>query len=262
MVDERNFVVAHTNPTYANQLTDFSFHPAVVAMRNFDKDHLLYRDQNGITWIAYFQKLENGWGVIIQQEEFELLASLLNLQIVTWITLILGALLLGGLTALAVRQAIAPIDGLTETATAIAGGDLSRVAPVESEDEFGILARAFNRMTEQLLELIGGLEQRVTERTRDLEARSQQLEAAAEVGRASSSFLDVNELIETTVELIRERFSLYYVGLFLVDKPREFAVLRAGTGEAGKSMLARRHMIRIGEGMIGWTAAQGELRQL
>lgn len=260
VVDSKNLVVAHTDPKYANQLIDFSLHPAVAAMRNLDQDNMRYHDQNGITWIVYFQELENGWGVVVQQDETELLASLLNLQIITWITIIISAIILGGLTSLAVRQAIAPINSLTETATAIAAGDLSRVAPIESEDEFGVLARAFNRMTEQLLELIGGLEQRMTERTRDLENRSQQLEAAAEVGQASSSFLDVNELIQTTVELIRGRFALYYVGLFLVDKPQEYAVLRAGTGEAGKTMLARQHMIQIGEGMIGWTVANGQSR--
>ena len=108
---------------------------------------------------------------------------------------------------------------------------------MESLDEFGLLAQTFNRMTEQLLELIGSLEQRVAARTKDLEKRSNQLEAAAQVGRAASSVLDVNELIQNAVELIRDRFNLYYVGLFLVDEFQEYAVLRAGTGEAGKAML-------------------------
>lgn len=260
VVDSRNLVVAHTNSKFANQLTDFSLHPAVIAMRNIDQNNMRYNDQNGVTWIAYFRELENGWGVIVQQNESEMLAGLLNLQIITWIVITISALLLGALMSLAIRQAIAPVNSLTETATAIAAGDLSRVAPVESEDEFGILARNFNHMTEQLLELIGGLEQRVAERTKDLENRSKQLEAAAEVGRASSTFLDVDELIQTSVNLILDRFNLYYVGLFLVDKPHEFAVLRAGTGEAGKAMLARQHKIRIGEGMIGWTVAHGQSR--
>ena len=260
VVDAENLVVAHTDPSFANELTDFTLHPAVATMRNHERENVRYRDQNGDFWIAYFQELENEWGVVVEQKETELLAGLGNLQFATWITTISGALLLGVLTAMAVRQAIAPINSLTETATVIAAGDLSRVAPIESEDEFGVLARTFNHMTEQLLELIGGLEQRVAERTKDLENRSRQLEAAADVGHASSSILDVSELIQTTVELIQERFALYYVGLFLVDEGREFAVLSAGTGEAGKIMLARQHRIPIGEGMIGWTAANGEPR--
>ena len=259
IIDPENRVIAHTDEEFANQLFDFSQHPAVIIMRTRDigQNGIRYTDQFGTTWVSYFQELDYGWGVVIEQDEAELLANLHSLQIGTWAVIILGALLLGALTVLAIRQAIMPINSLTETATAIAAGDLSRVAPVESVDEFGLLAQTFNRMTEQLLDLIGSLEQRVTARTKDLENRSNQLEAAAQVGRAASSILDVDELIQNTVELILERFNLYYVGLFLIDELQENAVLRAGTGEAGQAMLARQHMIQIGEGMIGWTVANG-----
>ena len=40
------------------------------------------------------------------------------------------------------------------------------------------------------------------------------------------------------VNLIRERFDLYYVGIFLQDERGHQATLRAGTGEAGERMLA------------------------
>jgi GAF domain-containing protein len=134
------------------------------------------------------------------------------------------------------------------------------VAKVEREDEIGALARAFNSMTAQLRELIGGLEQRVADRTRDLEQRSAYLEASAEVGRAATSILEADQLIRQVVELIRERFGLYYVGLFLTDEAGEWAVLRAGTGEAGQAMLTRGHRIKVGEGMIGWSVAHAEAR--
>jgi len=263
IVDSDNQVVAHTNPEFANQLLNLSLHPAIVSMRNAnqaDRNGIRYTDENGTTWIAYFQNINYGWGVVAEQSEAEVLGALQNLQISTWVVITIGTLLLAVFSALAIRQSMQPIGSLTETATAIAAGDLSRVAPVESIDEFGFLAESFNRMTEQLLELIGNLEQRVSERTKDLEARSRQLEAAAEVGRSASSILDVNELMENTVDLIRERFNLYYVGLFLTDENWEFAVLQAGTGEAGQRMLARQHKIRIGEGMIGWTVANGQPR--
>ena len=62
------------------------------------------------------------------------------------------------------------------------------------------------------------------------------------------------------VELIRERFGLYYVGLFRVDDEGEWAVLQAGTGEAGRAMLDRGHRIAVGEGMIGWSVANAQAR--
>src|SRR5690606_28339317 len=61
--------------------------------------------------------------------------------------------------------------------------------------------------------------------------RAAELQAAAEVSRAASSILDLDELLAQTVEVIRERFGLYYVGIFLVDPTGDWAVLRAGTGE-------------------------------
>ncbi len=98
------------------------------------------------------------------------------------------------------------------------------------------------------------LEEMVAQRTRGLKA-------AAEVGRVATSILDVEELIRQSVELIRERFDLYYVGLFLVDEEQKWAVLEAGTGEAGRAMLARGHRLEVGEAsMIGWSAAHGEAR--
>lgn len=96
---------------------------------------------------------------------------------------------------------------------------------------------------------------------RDLERRSTQLEASAEVARAATTILDMDRLIQQMVALIREQFGLYYVGLFLADPAQEWAVLRAGTGEAGQRMLARGHRLRIGSGsMIGWSIEHAQSR--
>ncbi len=158
------------------------------------------------------------------------------------------------------RSIATPLASLAETATQIAGGDLEMEAQVGRQDEIGALAKAFNSMTAQLLGLIGGLEERIAERTQDLRRRSVYLEAAAEVSQAAASILDTDPLIRQVVRLIRDRFDLYYVGLFLVDESGEWAVLRAGTGEAGRVMLERGHRIRVGEGMVGWSVANVQAR--
>lgn len=92
-------------------------------------------------------------------------------------------------------------------------------------------------------------------------ARAARLQTAAEVSRAASSILDPDDLIQQVVGLIQERFNLYYTGLFLVDQAGEWAVLRAGTGEAGQQMLARGHKLAVGgESMIGWCIANKQAR--
>ncbi|NJN96614.1 MAG: GAF domain-containing protein [Anaerolineales bacterium] len=91
--------------------------------------------------------------------------------------------------------------------------------------------------------------------------RSEHLQTAAEVSRAASSILGVNDLINTSVNLIRDQFDFYYVGLFLIDEAKEWAVLRAGTGEAGRIQLKNEHKLKIGGGsMIGWCIENREAR--
>jgi GAF domain-containing protein len=88
-----------------------------------------------------------------------------------------------------------------------------------------------------------------------------QLQAAAEVSHAATSILDLNELLTTCVEIIRERFDLYYAGLFLVDESGEWAILHAGTGEAGREMLRRGYKLKVGgESTVGSCIAHGQAR--
>jgi len=159
-----------------------------------------------------------------------------------------------------------PLTELTETAEKIAAGNLSlraKTVPPErgSPDEIASLAIAFNSMTAQLRNLVENLEERVATRTRQLQNRSEQLTAAADVGRSATTILDNEQLIQHVVDLIQERFNLYYVGLFLVDETREWAVLQAGTGLAGQTMLGRGHRLPVSESsMIGWSITNGLAR--
>jgi len=158
------------------------------------------------------------------------------------------------------QQISAPLGDLQEAATAIAAGELDRDITAQSKDEVGQLADAFSVMTGRLRDSIAELEENVKERTQHLKRHSTQLEAAAAVGRAASTILDAGKLQQDIVTIIRERFDLYYVGLFLIDESNKWAVLQAGTGEAGKAMLARKHRLRIGEGMVGWSIANARPR--
>jgi CheY-like chemotaxis protein/signal transduction histidine kinase/HAMP domain-containing protein len=169
---------------------------------------------------------------------------------------------LAGLTALGVAQFVAgPIERLTVIAETVFAGDLSAQARVESGDEVGKLALTFNNTTTRLRQTLEGLEKRVEERTEALSRHALQLQAATEVSRVVSSMLDADELIRQAVNLVRDHFDLYYVGLFLLDEQRRFAVLDAGTGEAGRQMLANAHKLEVGDdSMIGWCITHKQAR--
>lgn len=136
------------------------------------------------------------------------------------------------LTTLLTDRRLRTISSLTDTAVAISGGDISRVAPVESNDEIGTLANAFNTMTNQLRELIGSLEKRVTDRTKALAT-------VAEVSTTTSTILETQKLLQEVVDLTKERFSFYHAHIYLVDDSGENLVLASGAGEPGRQMLAK-----------------------
>jgi signal transduction histidine kinase/putative methionine-R-sulfoxide reductase with GAF domain len=90
---------------------------------------------------------------------------------------------------------------------------------------------------------------------------SNQLSVAAEVSRAATTYLDRDRLIAEVVELIRSRFGLYYVGLFLVDEGRRQAILHAGTGEAGRIQIEKSHRLPLdGRSMVSQAINQNQIQ--
>ena len=96
---------------------------------------------------------------------------------------------------------------------------------------------------------------------RQAERRTRLLQAANRVGKEATSILELDKLFPQTVDIICDAYGFYYSGIFLVDGSGEWAVLRAGYGEAGKAMLAENYKLKVGPGsMIGACIAFGEAR--
>jgi GAF domain-containing protein/HAMP domain-containing protein len=178
------------------------------------------------------------------------------------------AIVAGLIGVIAARRLAVPLTDLTETATKISEGNIELVATVEGPNETVRLANAFNSMTAQLRGFIGSLEQRVAERTRELEVatqqvehRAEQFEAIAQVSRVISSIQDQSELLPRITRMISQHFGFYHVGIFLLDENNQFAVLRAANSEGGRRMLARRHRLEVGHtGIVGYVTATGNPR--
>jgi len=117
------------------------------------------------------------------------------------------------------------------------------------------------RLHGKVLDHAEQLEQRVQERTRDLERQSVQLRVAAEVARDATSARELNDLLNRAANLVRERFGFYHAGIFLLDEQGEYAVLKAATGEAGSRMMERGHKLKVGEtGLVGYATGTGQPR--
>jgi GAF domain-containing protein len=86
-----------------------------------------------------------------------------------------------------------------------------------------------------------------------------QFETAAEIARDISSSLDLDELLQKAVELIRSRFDFYHAAVFLKDLPGEFVVIREATGDAGLQMKRAGHKLGVGsKSAVGLVAGNGE----
>ncbi len=111
-----------------------------------------------------------------------------------------------------------------------------------------------NQANAELRSLRNSLEERVNERTA-------QLQASAEVGQAAAAILDQNQLLREVVNLITARFGFYYAAVFTLNDAGTAAVLREGSGEAGRLLKERAHQLALNEkSMVGYAITQREPR--
>ncbi|MDX1616403.1 MAG: GAF domain-containing protein [Candidatus Promineifilaceae bacterium] len=104
------------------------------------------------------------------------------------------------------------------------------------------------RAAGQLEHLVGTLEGRVVERTRDLDR-------AVTIGQNVSQARDLDRLLSTAVELIRSSFDLYYVQVFLSDRAERNLTLRAGSGALGNTLVSQSQRVPVSSGTVVGTSA-------
>ncbi|HSQ16066.1 MAG TPA: GAF domain-containing protein [Anaerolineales bacterium] len=176
-------------------------------------------------------------------------------------TTVLGSILLFLSLILVARSITAPVNELRTGVEAVREGQLDTLIPITGGDELSWLARAFNQLTGQVARSYADFEQRLADRARLVDARALQLQVAAEVARDAAAIPDLDSLLQRAVDLIRERFSLYFVSIYLVDDLGKLALLRAATGEAGRTLLQRQHKIKVGEvSIVGYVTSMGAAR--
>jgi len=113
----------------------------------------------------------------------------------------------------------------------------------------------------ELQELQIGLEQRVDQRTAELQNRVTQLQTISQVSQIIAGIQNLDELLPRIAELISQRFEIYHTGIFLVDNQNEYAVLQAANSAGGQNMLARGHRLRVGaQGIVGNVTSTGQAR--
>ncbi len=178
----------------------------------------------------------------------------IELYVIVSILSILAAFTLGNQL---LRSIIIPIQKTIEASESFAAGEFQTRVQYATDDEAGLISRAFNKLAEE----IESKQKSFQLRGNDLENKTSKLETIAKVSREITSFRDLASLLTAATNLIYENFGYYHVGIFLLDERKEFAVLAASNSEGGKRMLERGHLLKVGEtGIVGYVSQSLEAR--
>ncbi len=81
--------------------------------------------------------------------------------------------------------------------------------------------------------------------SQERERRARELETVAQVGVATNTILDTDQLLLSVVELTKSAFELYHAHIYLYAPEANQLVLAAGAGEPGQMMKKHGHSINI-----------------
>jgi nitrate/nitrite-specific signal transduction histidine kinase len=202
--------------------------------------------------LSYAPVLGTHWGMVIQESWSALTGSTLSARIFLILLLALGIIVPAVFVTLGVRRITRPIADLTLAAQEVAGGKFGRTIYAPTGDEVEELAEQFNRMSVQLQESYMLLEQRVADRTRELETLNS---IAAVVSRS----LDLQEILggalKTTMQAMEMEAGAVLIqddeGLALevqdglsVDFQAAVAHLPLGSGASGQAAVTSQPVVR------------------
>ena len=141
-------------------------------------------------WLA-----DRGAGLLAEVSQDEAFASARQLALVIGLVGLASAVLLAGGIWFVARRVTRPILQLAATAAKVTAGDLEAVSGIQSEDEVGTLAVAFDEMTAELRSNVATLERRVQDRTAELDRQKSYFESLVEVSPVAIVTMDRDERV-------------------------------------------------------------------
>ncbi|MDD3531151.1 MAG: PAS domain S-box protein [Candidatus Pacebacteria bacterium] len=149
--------------------------PTIRAVRGEEALLLNAVDYRGIKVFAATRYIEStGWGIVVKIDQTEAYTPIRHLQeLFLLIVSIISALIIAVAVTMS-RSITGPVHALTAFANKIAQGDLNQSIVITSKDDVGILATTFNAMISKLQESRITLEQKVSERTKELAEKTEE----------------------------------------------------------------------------------------
>ena len=145
LVDKNNKLIAHGRPQLVSEaLQDMSAHPA---LRAGDSAGPVVFEDKGKRVVAVTRKTDLGWTLIVQQDQDEAFAPLLQSRRDSMILVGVALALVMLLASVLARQLARPIVALTKAADELSRGAFdTQILGTARQDEIGALARAIERL--------------------------------------------------------------------------------------------------------------------
>lgn len=273
VVDESGRLVASANSQYAtgqdmtsNELVKNFVEQGANSRISVTKDYKLQVGKNKIAMLGTYDPVPGlGWAVVAQKAREDAYADVIDMQhdALRFALIAIAFSILIGIWA--ARRLTTPLNVLTHSSRAIAGGDFSQRVRLKSRTEFGELAQTFNSMTDDLERYVADLNKKAQE-NRELFLSSIQMLAGAvdekdpytrghsdRVTRYSVLIAQEMELTEETIDRIRISAQLHDVGKIGIEDrilkkpgaltPEEFEIMKTHTTK-GAAILRPVEMLR------------------
>lgn len=174
LVDGNGRVIYHADGDLIGE--DFSNQPVVHQVMDGQYGAIRTEDYEGTDIVAGFAPVPGSqWGLVTQESWAALTTGVLGHQQRLLLLLALGILIPTILVAIGVHRIIDPVKQLMDAAKDVAGGNLGRTIEVKTGDEIQALADQFNTMGRALESSYSELEQRIADRTKELQESEERL---------------------------------------------------------------------------------------
>lgn len=162
----------------------------------------------------------------------------------------------GLISYLFTRYATGQLQKVVKAAEEIRMGNLDTEVPIIRLTEVAIVGETLNNTRLELKKLYADLDNQLE----NYEKRNRYLQATATIARDTTALTDLQELLGNVINLIEKRFDFNQQGIFLLDESKDWAVLRAVSGEGSQRLIDRNIRFKVGhEGIIGHVTATGNL---
>lgn len=194
-----------TGKSIGKELIEVANHPGTMLRyvwdRPEDRNNYVY---DKISWVRYYAPFDWYIASSVYLDELNSSANKLRNR-VFWVSFGMAVVLIS-LSSFYLKKMLVPIQTLSKMTVQVEKGDLDTRCQVSGNDEISVLASGFNNMVGELKSFINELDQKVTERTREVEEKNQRLQFEIdERSRISEELESANMKLTTWIKELETR---------------------------------------------------------